>query len=218
MISSREHAGECVILLHGLIRTDVSLKKMASALSSAGYVTINTNYPSTKQNIESLAEGAIVSALARCPNGAKVNFVTHSLGGILVRQFLSTNMIENLGRVVMLGPPNQGSEVVDSLRNVPGFERMHGAAGLQLGTDARSVPKALGPAKFEVGIIAGTRSVNLILSKMISGQNDGKVSVRNTKVEGMTDHISLPVTHPFMMRNKKVIRQVIHFLKNGQFE
>jgi hypothetical protein len=107
---------------------------------------------------------------------------------------------------------------VDSLRNVPGFERMHGAAGLQLGTDARSVPKALGPAKFEVGIIAGTRSVNLILSKMISGQNDGKVSVRNTKVEGMTDHISLPVTHPFMMRNKKVIRQVIHFLKNGQFE
>jgi hypothetical protein len=218
MSTARINVDECVVLLHGLVRTDASLNKMASALSSAGYATININYPSTKQCIESLADRAVNSALSQCPNGAKVHFVTHSLGGILVRQYLSVNTIENLGRVVMLGPPNQGSEIVDSLKNVPGFERIHGVAGVQLGTDGKSVPNILGPANFEVGIIAGTRSVNPILSTMISGKDDGKVGVDRTKLVGMTDHISLPVTHPFMMRNKTVIRQVIHFLKNGQFE
>jgi hypothetical protein len=218
MASSKAHAGECVILLHGLIRTDASLKKMASALSSAGYITINVNYPSTKHVIKELADVTISDALSQCPSGVKVHFVTHSLGGILVRQYLSASVIENLGRVVMLGPPNQGSEIVDSLRNVPGFERMHGFAGLQLGTDDQSVPKVLGPANFELGVIAGTRSVNPILSTMIAGKDDGKVSVDNTKLEGMADHISLPVTHPFMMRNRSVIRQVIYFLQNGKFE
>ena len=218
MASSKAHAGECVILLHGLIRTDASLKKMASALSSAGYITINVNYPSTKHVIKELADVTISDALSQCPSGVKVHFVTHSLGGILVRQYLSASVIENLGRVVMLGPPNQGSEIVDSLRNVPGFERMHGSAGLQLGTDDQSVPKVLGPANFELGVIAGTRSVNPILSTMIAGKDDGKVSVDNTKLEGMADHISLPVTHPFMMRNRSVIRQVIYFLQNGKFE
>ena len=216
--SEQRNINTCVILLHGLVRTDSSLKKMALALNSEGYKTINTSYPSTKHTIEELADSTISSALFQCAGSTKVHFVTHSLGGILVRQYLSKNTIEKLGRVVMLGPPNQGSEVVDSLRNAPGFEQMHGPAGLQLGTDAKSVPKVLGAANFEVGVIAGTRSVNPVLSRMLPGQNDGKVTVGNTKLEGMTGHISLPVTHPFMMRNKTVIRQVIHFLKNGQFE
>lgn len=210
--------GECVILLHGLARTDGSMAKIASALAREGYVTINQRYPSTRHDIETLAEDAIGAALALCPTGSRVNFVTHSMGGILVRQYLCQHRISNLARVVMLGPPNRGSHVVDALKNVPGFKLINGPAGLQLGTGKGSLPNRLGPAGFEVGIIAGTRSINLLLSTLLPTPDDGKVSVEHTKLEGMSDHIVLPVTHPFMMNNDEVIRQVLHYLKFGAFE
>ncbi|MBZ2169474.1 esterase/lipase family protein [Marinobacter sp. F4216] len=210
-------AASCVVLLHGLARTADSMETLEHALLDAGFFPINDTYPSRDHPIEELAELAIPPALEKCPQGMAVNFVTHSLGGILVRQYLSEHSIENLGRVVMLGPPNQGSEVVDELRDVPGFHFINGDAGLQLGTGEFSVPKALGKARFDVGIIAGTQSINWILSTLIPDTDDGKVSVENTRLEGMNDHITMPVTHPFMMEDDEVIAQVIHYLKNGQF-
>ena len=208
----------CVVLLHGLARTSGSMDVLEEALLKEGFLPINEGYPSREYPIEKLAELAITPALQRCPEGTKVNFVTHSLGGILVRQYLSNHSIKNLGRVVMLGPPNQGSEVVDKLRDVPGFHFINGDAGMQLGTGALSVPNMLGKANFDVGIIAGTRSINLILSTFIPSVDDGKVSIESTKLEGMNDHIEMPVTHPFMMKNEKVISQVISYLKSGSFE
>ncbi len=206
-----------VILLHGLLRTDRSMQKLEQALLQRGYSVQNISYESTRKNIEALAEETIGPALAACPPGYKVNFVTHSLGGILVRQYLKHHDIDKLGRVVMLGPPNKGSEVIDKLRDFPGFYFVHGDAGLELGTGETSVPNNLGYANFDLGVIAGTRSINLILSTMIPGKDDGKVSVENTKLEGMSDHIEMEVTHPFMMRNSRVIEQVIHYLETGKF-
>jgi hypothetical protein len=165
---------DSVILLHGLARSDWSMKKLEKALVKRGYR--------------------------------------------VVRQYLRHHDIDKLGRVVMLGPPNKGSEVVDKLRDFPGFHFYHGDAGLELGTGAASLPNRLGQANFDLGVIAGTRSVNLFLSRMISGVNDGKVSVENTRVEGMRDHIEMEVTHTFMMRNKQVIGQVIHYLETGKFD
>ena len=208
---------ETVILLHGLARSAGSMKKLAKALSGGGYSVHNIGYASTRKTIEQLAEEAIGPALKLCPVDRKLHFVTHSLGGILVRQYLSHHEIENLGRVVMLGPPNKGSEVVDKLRDFPGFHFINGDAGLELGTGESSVPNRLGAANFDLGIIAGTRSINLILSRMIAGVDDGKVSVESTKLEGMHDHLEMEVTHPFMMRNSKVIEQVIHYLETGRF-
>ena len=216
--SLQAYGNSCVILLHGLARSDSSLKKMELALQEQGYNTVNYRYPSTKQTIEILAESAITNALTQCPPESIINFVTHSMGGILVRQYLSQKNIEKLGRVVMLGPPNQGSQVVDTLKNVPGFKLANGPAGLQLGTEEVSTPNKLGAANFDVGIIAGTRSINPILSTMLPNPDDGKVSVENTKLEGMNDHISLPVTHTLMMNNKAVISQTAYYLKNGIFE
>lgn len=118
----------------------------------------------------------------------------------------------------MLGPPNQGSQVVDNLKNMPGFKLINGPAGMQLGTEATSIPNKLGGAMFDVGVIAGNRSINFILSTMLPGDNDGKVTVANTKLEGMKDHITLPVTHPLMMNNPRVIKQTKHFLAHGKFE
>ncbi len=208
----------CVVLLHGLARSDSSMKKLDIELQKEGFETINVDYPSRDYTIEELAEIAITPALEQCSSHEEINFVTHSLGGILVRQYLSNHAIPKLGRVVMLGPPNKGSEVVDKLKNTPGFHFLNGDAGIQLGTGEMSVPNKLGPAEFDVGIIAGTESINLILSLIIPSTDDGKVSVERTKLEGMNDHIEVKTTHPFMMKNKKVIAQVIHYLKNGKFE
>jgi len=217
-LSAQVSAKECVILLHGLARTEKSLAKIESFLSDEGYHTVNLGYPSTKHKIEKLAEKAVQNALSHCQIHEKVHFVTHSLGGILLREYLSRHEIKNLGRVVMLGPPNKGSQVVDKLKNVPGFELINGPAGMQLGTGKLSIPNKLGPADFELGIVAGTKSINLILSSLLPDMDDGKVSVENTKLEGMSDHITLPVTHPLMMNDKEVMNQVIYFLKNGKFK
>ncbi|QDF75767.1 MULTISPECIES: esterase/lipase family protein [Shewanella] len=207
---------ESVVLLHGLARTRGSMEKMAAALSVLGYHCVNLSYPSTRFDIQTLAAEHIDKALKAC-RGDKIHFVTHSMGGILVRQYLSLNPLPALGRVVMLGPPNQGSEVVDSLKHFPGFKWINGPAGMQLGTERDSVPNSLGPANFELGVIAGTRSINLLLSTLLPAPNDGKVSVANTKLDGMRDHIILPVTHPFMMNSGAVIAQTVHFLAHGRF-
>jgi pimeloyl-ACP methyl ester carboxylesterase len=209
---------DSVILLHGLARSERSMQKLEKALLKQGYFVRNVSYESTRNNVAKLAEQAIAPALSACSESGHINFVTHSLGGILVRQYLQNHQIKNLGRVVMLGPPNKGSEVIDKLRDFPGFYFFHGDAGLELGTGATSVPNKLGGADFDLGIIAGTRSVNLFLSSLIPGVDDGKVSVENTRLEGMRDHLEMEVTHPFMMRNDKVIDQVVHYLETGKFK
>lgn len=212
------HADDCVILLHGLARTSKSMNKMEDALHKHGYWVVNYSYPSNKADIPSLAATHLPLAMDSCPADYRINFVTHSMGGILLRQYLSENDIENLGRTVMLGPPNKGSQVVDKMGKLPGFKWVNGEAGLQLGTGENSIPLKLGAANFDVGIIAGTRTINFILSTMLPNPDDGKVSVENTKLEGMSDHISVPASHPFLMRNKQVIQQTLYYLKHGNFK
>ncbi len=210
---------DCVILLHGLARTADSMSVIESSLQDDGYRVVNIGYPSRTQKIELLAIAAVESSIEACGNDIQqIHFVTHSLGGILVRYYESVNRIEDLGRVVMLAPPNQGSEVVDNWKDVPGYELLNGPAGMQLGTDPESLPLKLGPVKFELGVIAGTRTFNPILSLSLPNPDDGKVSVERTKVEGMTDFIIMPHTHTFMMLEDDVVHQVRHFLTHGKFE
>ena len=216
--SFQAQATDCVVLLHGLARSAGSMDEMAESLQEAGFLVVNHDYPSTDYPIEELSRSVIREAIGKCPKASKVHFVGHSLGGILVRYFFEHYDLPDLGRVVMLGPPNKGSEVVDAMAEIPGFELINGPAGLQLGTEKTSIPNSLGAVDFEVGIIAGSKSINLILSTMLPNPDDGKVSVESTKLEGMTDHITVPVSHPFLMKDEEVIRQTIHFLKYGQFQ
>lgn len=210
---------ECVILLHGLARTRRSFRSMAKALENSGYTTININYPSTRFNIETLSVKylniALKQALTHSPD--KIHFVTHSMGGILLRYYLKHHDIDRLGRIVMLSPPNRGSEIVDKLSNWKLFQLINGPAGHQLSTAADSMPNLLGPTVYEVGIITGDRSYNPLLSNLLTGANDGKVTVESAKLGGMSDFIVVPKSHSFIMNSGRVKQLVINFLKTGHF-
>lgn len=215
--SGDTHAKDCVILLHGLARTAASMEIMTASFISEGFDVVNVDYPSRDYPIEKLADIAVNDGIDKCPRDQTLHFVTHSLGGILVRYYLTHNEVSRLGRVVMLAPPNQGSEVVDKLRDKPGYAIINGPAGAQLGTDKDSIPLKLGAANFELGVIAGTSSVNPILSLYLPNPDDGKVSVERTKVAGMKDFITVRHSHPFIMRSSEVIEQVISFIQTGSF-
>ena len=211
-------AQECVVLLHGLARTSQSMAPMAAFLERQNFRVSNIDYPSREKPIDELAPLAVEAGIQECTDeSSKIHFVTHSLGGILVRVYLSRKTLDRLGRVVMLAPPNQGSEVVDNLRNMPGFDLWNGPAGSQLGTDPESVPSTLGPVDFPVGVIAGTTTINLLLSQFLPNPDDGKVSVERTRVNGMQDFATVAVSHPFIMRNDEAKALTLRFLKTGRF-
>lgn len=208
---------EAVVLLHGLARSPDSMAPLARRLAEAGYAVHNLAYPSTDAPPETL-ERHLGEQLAECCAGApRLNFVTHSLGGILLRAHLAGHALPSLGRVVMLAPPNRGSEIVDRLGDSAAFGWALGPTAQQLGTAARSLPRSLPPVDYEVGVIAGTQSINPLGSLLLPGSDDGAVALANTRVEGMRDFIALPVSHTLIMRSDEVAEQVLHFLRSGAF-
>ncbi len=213
--------GECVVLLHGLSRSYRSMNGMQEALTEAGYHTVNLNYPSTKKTIESIAGEDFPPALDRCREfaPAAIHFVAHSLGGIVIRKAFVESRPEELGRVVMLSPPNQGSTLVDKLKDWRLYIWLNGPAGQQLSTDADSVPIQLGRVDYPVGIITGDRHAffDAWFASLIPGEDDGKVSVDRAKVDGMSDFLLVHESHPFIMNSQYVKAETIHFLMNGLF-
>ena len=217
LVSQPAPAADCVVLLHGLARTSGSMEKLEAAFEERGFVAQNINYPSRHHTVEELAPIAVEAGVSECPQDAAIHFVTHSLGGIVLRYYLEHHEIDRLGRVVMLAPPNRGSEVVDNYRWVPGFKLLNGPAGLQLGTDDNSILSKMGPVDFELGVIAGTHTFNPILSQSLANPDDGKVSVEKTKVDGMNDFVAVPHSHPFIMKAPVAIEHALAFIESGQF-
>lgn len=210
---------ECVVLLHGLNRSWRAMRPMAAALADAGFTTANVDYPSQAGSIAELVPLSVDEGVRQCRDSGstKIHFVTHSMGGILLRYAHHETPIADIGRVVMLAPPNQGSELIDAMRDWPGAEMLSGAAGLQLGTDADGVPSRLGPVDFELGVIAGTGSINPFMSAMLPEPNDGKVSVESTRVIGMIDFLIVDSDHHYITEDELVIDNTRSFLQTGAF-
>ena len=211
---------DCVVLLHGLARSEASMLVLQEVLEFHGYRVINEGYPSEDAPIEDLVRYVAESA-ALC-GSERMHFVTHSLGGILVRAWLAQAHPANLGRVVMLAPPNHGSEIVDTLdgnrmlRDLATF--FNGPATHELGTDDQSVPNQLPPVDFDLGVIAGDVPINPLGAAVIDGPSDGTVSVESTRVEGMRDHIVINASHTLIMMNPVAMAEVLEYLRNGVFD
>ena len=217
--SRADDSSECVVLLHGLNRSWRAMQPMAEALRNAGFSTANVDYPSQAGSVEVLAPLAVETGLQECrrAGATRIHFVTHSIGGILLRYAHQQSPIPDLGRVVMLAPPNHGSEVIDITRNWPTTLIFAGEAGMQLGTDENSIPAQLGPVDFELGVIAGTGSINPVMSAMLPSPDDGKVSVASTQVAGMDDFLVVQHSHHYIINSETAIRNTVAFLRTGLF-
>jgi pimeloyl-ACP methyl ester carboxylesterase len=211
---------ESVVLLHGLGRSARSLKKLATRLAGQGYSVVNIEYPTLERPIKFLADMVLHPEIQRLQgfSPSKIHFVTHSMGGIVVRYYLQHHPLENLGYVVMLSPPNRGSEIVDHMKSIPLIKKLLSPAARELGTDRESLPLKLGRPGFKLGVIAGEKSHNPLNSLLIDGPDDGTISVESARIEGMDDFLVLPYSHRSILRSDKAIDQVLHFLRHGSFK
>jgi pimeloyl-ACP methyl ester carboxylesterase len=206
-----------IVLIHGLARTKLSMIPIAIAAKLRGHRVINWHYPSRSRTIAEHVDAFAREVAPRIHDARRVHFITHSLGGIIVRQFLATHPLPNLGRVVMLAPPNRGSEVADVIGRRPLLRLMMGKPGRELGTSPASVPNRLPAATFPLGVIAGTRTANPLFSTWIAGPNDGKVSVGRASCDGMHELLVVARTHTFMPWAPDVIARAMRFVESGSF-
>jgi len=210
---------DCVVLLHGIGMRAYVMKRIESALRADGYRTLNLSYPSRRMPFEELARTWLPAQLGMhgVAGAPRLHFVTHSLGSLIVRKLIQETRPANLGRVVMIGPPNHGSAAADMAERNALLRRFLGGNLMRLGTGGDAIVKTLGPADFEVGIIAGEVAVNPIFGKVLGGKNDGAVTIRSARLEGMRDFLVVPYSHTLMLWRTEVAHQVRAFLHDGRF-
>ncbi|PIT86712.1 MAG: hypothetical protein COU33_01620, partial [Candidatus Magasanikbacteria bacterium CG10_big_fil_rev_8_21_14_0_10_43_6] len=203
--STTQNTGDYVVLLHGLGRTKRSMYPIGRMLAHEGYRVINIGYPSRTDTIENLVATKItppIDALYVDKN-KKIHFVTHSMGGIVTRYYLANHAVANLGRVVMLAPPNAGSDTADTWAASTIMRPLLGPAILQMTTASNSLAQTLPSPTYEVGIIAG--------------EFDEKVDPEKTQVDDMKYFFLAAREHTFIMHAPEVLAAVSSFLRTGSF-
>lgn len=218
-IAPAEAQCDGVVLLHGIGVGAWTLKRLERTLKRHGFATLNLDYASRKKPLEALADDihlSIAGFAKQC--GGRVHFVAHSMGGLLTRVYIARHRPIRLGRVVMLGTPNGGSEVADLLKELSIYRAVFGPAGLQLTTVPDPVLAGLPSPDYEIGIIAGCRTIAPIASAFVLPRpNDGRVSVASAKLADMSDHIVVKASHTGLPRHSVAIEQTVAFLHHGRF-
>lgn len=213
-------AKETVVVLHGVALNRWYTARLARSLRSEGFEVLNVSYPSRTRTIAELGDRWLPELLeARgALRAEKLHFVTHSMGGLVVRRYLASQRPANLGRVVMLAPPNHGSAVADRLRGNWLVRLYLGKNFPLLGTGPgaawRTLPQT---ADFELGILAGNRALNPCGRFWLEKPHDGTVAEASTRLEGMADHRVLGASHTGILFSREAARQTAAFLRDGRF-
>jgi pimeloyl-ACP methyl ester carboxylesterase len=231
----RRMSGKAVVVLHGLVRSRASMDSLSQFLhDKGGYEVFNVSYPSTRESIAEHAQ-SLRHIIQNLDGIEEINFVAHSMGNIVVRHYLGDlarqeawkespnalaadrRAIAKFHRFVMLGPPNQGAQLAEMFSDNVVFQEIMGESGLELGRDWPELEKRLATPPMPFGIIAGGRSNDKGYNPMLTGDNDGTISVETTKLAGAADFLVVPVIHTLLMDDEKVQKYVLRFLRNGYF-
>ena len=201
-----------VITIHGLGRTSRCFNEAYKYFK--GHRCIGIDYPSILSTIHISAMKYVAPVLRE--QTRPVNILTHSMGGILLRYYLKHYNLPQGSRVVMLAPPNKGSEVIDFMYKA-NIHHLTGLSGPELSTSSKLL-EDLGPIEdVETGIIAGNWTSLITGDCFFDRPNDGKVAVGSTKLEGMKDHIVMPYSHTNIMKKPDVLQQAHYFYIHGRF-
>jgi pimeloyl-ACP methyl ester carboxylesterase len=206
--------GKAVILVHGIVRSSKSFHRMSSVLRDAGYHVIGFDYPSTRIEIPASAE-YLHQVIESLEGIDEINFVVHSMGGLVVRAYLSQHKDPRIGRMVMLGVPNQGARMASLLEKNVLYRTLYGPAGQQLVEDPNGLIATLPTPDFEFAIIAGVRGNEQGYNPLIAGDDDGTISLECTRLPGAADTLYVTAMHSFLMNNPEVIAATQQFLKTG---
>ncbi len=215
LLAQMEKQPETVILVHGFLGSSNDMADLQTAFDEAGYETITPDFATRVGSIETLANHVFGNALLEAKDAQTIHIVTHSMGGLLARSYLENHDIPKLERMVMLAPPNHGSEVAGELSQYSIYRQFSGPAGVELGA-LNLTPEKVGD--YELGIIAGTASVNPIFSPILPGPDDGYVALESTPLKGMNDFITVPTSHGFITKNESSIAETLYFVENGAFD
>ncbi len=208
--------GRAVILVHGIVRSSKSFSALEKRLRDEGFLVFGFDYPSTRISIPEAAE-YLRSCIRSLEGVDEISFVVHSMGGLVVRSMLRQGGDRRFKRMVMLGVPNRGAEMADTLRKNPIYKAVFGPAGQQLVTGENGLPEKLPTPEFEFGVLAGARGTPKGFNPLIPGDDDGTVAVESTRLPGAADFVTRPVLHSFLMFNKDCIEDTVRFLKTGRF-
>lgn len=207
--------GKAAVLIHGLIRSSKSFVKMRKSLEEAGYTVVTFDYPSTRAEVK-VAADHLRQVIASLEGIEQIDIVTHSLGGIVVREYLQQEPDERLHRLVMIGTPNLGAHIAKTFKRNVAFRIIFGPSGQQLATDSQYVDSLPTP-DFPFGVIAGARGKPQGFNPLLPGDDDGVVSVDSTRLPGASDFMEVCCLHTFLLRDENVINAVREFFESGQF-
>lgn len=213
-------AGETVILLHGLGEGRASMQPLAEHLRRSLDATVLTfGYASVKADIDAHGR-ALAAVVAGLPAAKRISFVGHSLGNLVVRRWMTIAAPVDLARahrMVMLGPPNQGSDLARMAARIWGVAETAEGAARDLLVEWQRVAPGLAVPECPFGIVAGGKGDDAGYSPLLVGDDDAVVRVDETRLPGADDFLVLPVHHAAMMQDAAVQRATSAFLETGRF-